>query len=121
MVQGVDPDGYTKGTLEALEAYDRGIRVDSSFARRLVKCEQSTRITWQRSSDGSICYVQHDIEDWTKVDFVVHSSASDVRGVGGRKWLVPIGHIIGRQDLCEATVDIAQDLVVISLRTPGTW
>lgn len=126
MVEGASgPSGATISDRHAaLRQYTSRFQRTSAFSRQYVDLGSGVEVEWSRSSDGSICYIEeeHSI-DATR--FCVHTTASGVRNVQTKTWilgqvgrLAPVGAILWT--VYDGTVDVAQDLVVLSICARGT-
>ena len=104
--------------LAALHDYVHRFQRSAIFSRHKVDFGSGHHTVWQRSTDGSICYVQRSPSD--TVLFCVHEPGSGVRGIDAKTYSVAVDNII-TNPLYKGTADVVQGLVVVSVSILGTW
>ena len=126
MVEGASgPSGATISDRHAaLRQYTSRFQRTSAFSRQGVELGTGTALDWSRSSDGSICYFEED-HSINSILFHVHTAASGVRNIQTKTWILQVERppptLAMPWTLHEGTVDVAQDLVVLSIRPQETW
>ncbi|KAI0749680.1 hypothetical protein C8Q80DRAFT_1163391 [Daedaleopsis nitida] len=123
MIDGSLVDMPVAEKLVRLRKYVESLRTGSvaaSSSYSTIRADNTSEHTWEAetSYDNSITYMVRDQHNKATA-FVVHSLPSVTFGISARRWSVPIGHV--SDTILRGTVDLSQNLLVLSERVAGSW